>query len=76
MPPLSAEDRVDQGVMPAIRWSYPRRVLFAAAVVVADVLPWQLADVLVLTFGAIVVAAIVRGLARHLEPASCSASLA
>jgi predicted PurR-regulated permease PerM len=53
--------------MPAIRWSYPKRILFAAAVVVGLVLMWQLADVLVLTFGAIVVAAIVRGLARRLE---------
>lgn len=53
--------------MPEIRWSYPRRILFAAAVVAGLVLLWQLADVLVLTFGAIVVAAIVRGLARRFE---------
>lgn len=53
--------------MPTVRWSYPKRILFAAAVGVGLVLMWQLADVLVLTFGAIVVAAIVRGLAWRLE---------
>lgn len=53
--------------MAEIRWSYPQRILFAAAVVVALILLWQLADVLVLTFGAIVVAAIVRGLAQRFE---------
>jgi predicted PurR-regulated permease PerM len=49
------------------RWPYPKRILFAAAVGVGLVLLWQLADVLVLTFGAIVIAAIVRGLARRFE---------
>lgn len=53
--------------MPQIRWSYPKRVLFAALVVVVLVLLWQLADVLVLAFGAIVIAAIVRGLAHRYE---------
>lgn len=48
-------------------WSYPKRIFFAAGVVVGLVLLWQLADVLVLTFGAIVVAAIVRGLAVRFE---------
>ena len=47
------------------RWPYPKRILFAAAVGFGMVLLWQLADVLVLTFGAIVIAAIVRGLARR-----------
>lgn len=49
------------------QWSYPKRVLFAAAVAAGAVLVWQLADVLVLTFGAVVIAAIVRGLARRFE---------
>jgi predicted PurR-regulated permease PerM len=48
-------------------WSYPKRIFFAAAVVVGLVLLWQLADVLVLSFGAIVVATIVRGLAARFE---------
>ncbi len=49
------------------RWPYPKRILFAAAVGVGLVLLWQLADVLVLAFGAIVIATIVRGLARRFE---------
>jgi predicted PurR-regulated permease PerM len=53
--------------MATSRWSYPKRILFAAAVGVCLLLLWQLSDVLVLTFGAIVIAAIVRGLARRIE---------
>lgn len=53
--------------MTEIHWSYPKRILFAALVVVVLALLWQLADVLVLAFGAIVIAAIVRGLARRYE---------
>lgn len=53
--------------MAASRWPSPKPILFAAAVGVGLVLLWQLADVLVLTFGAVVIAAIVRGLARRFE---------
>lgn len=53
--------------MPKSRWSFPERIFFAAAVVVGVVLLWQLTEVLVLVFGAIVIATVVRGLARRLE---------
>lgn len=53
--------------MAETQWPYPKRILFAAGVAVGLVLLWLLADVLVLTFGAIVIAAIVRGLARQFE---------
>lgn len=47
--------------------SYPKRLLLTAVVVVVMVLIWMLADVLVLVFGSIVVAVVLRALARLLQ---------
>lgn len=48
-------------------WPYPQRVLFAALVLALCLVAWLISDVFMLAFGAIVAAAVVRGLARRYE---------
>ncbi len=48
-------------------WSHPRRVLLAAVVAAGALLLWQLAAVMILVFGAVVLAAVLRGVAHGLE---------
>ena len=48
-------------------WTYPRKVLLVTVAVLLALLAWRLMDLMMLTFGAIILASALRSLARLLE---------
>ena len=48
-------------------WTFPRKVLLVTVVVLLVLLAWQLMDLMMLTFGALILAAALRALAETLE---------
>jgi predicted PurR-regulated permease PerM len=52
-------------------WTFPRKVLLVAFVLVLALIAWQLLDLFMLTFGAVIVATVLRSLAVSLERHAC-----
>lgn len=48
-------------------WTFPRKVLLVAFALLLALLAWQLSDLIMLTFGAVIVATVLRALASALE---------
>lgn len=59
-----ASDRVHA---PTQAWTFPRKVLLVTVVVLLVLLAWRLMDLMMLSFGAVILAAALRALAQALE---------
>ena len=55
------------GDAPEVHWTFPRKVLLVAFTVLLAVMAWQLTALLMLTFGAVILATALRALANTLQ---------